>query len=73
MCLLVLYLEVGREMAPINNPAESSNSTHIVLLYLSLLGHTNSHLSVGHCGPCCRLMVAKTVITLQVSNLVKQT
>lgn len=57
-------------MLLINNPAESP---HIPLLYLGLLGDANRHLFVGHGGPLRRLVVAKTVITLQASNLVKQT
>ena len=57
-------------MLLINNPAVSP---HIPLLYLGLLGDANRHLSIGHGGPLRRLAVPKTVITLQVSDLAKQT
>lgn len=50
-------------MQLINNPAESSSSPHIPLLYLSLLGDVNRHLFVGHSGPLRCSVVPKTVIT----------
>lgn len=56
----------------INNLAESSSSARIPLLYLGLLGDANSHFFVAHRGPICCVLMAETVITLQVSNLVKQ-
>lgn len=60
-------------MQLINNPAESSSSPHIPLLYLGLLGDADSNVFVGHSGPLRCFVVPKTVITLQVSDLVKQT
>lgn len=60
-------------MLLISNSAESSTSPHIPLLYLGLLGDANSHLFVGLSGPLRRPVVAKTVITPQVSDLVRQT
>lgn len=60
-------------MLLINNLAESSSSPRIPLLYLGLHGDVNSHLFVGHSGPLRCLVVAKTVIIFQVSNLAKQT
>lgn len=59
-------------MQLINNTAESCNP-RIPLLYLGVLGDADSHLFFGHSGPIRCLVVAKTVIALQVSNLLKRT
>lgn len=57
----------------INNPAASSSSPRITLPYLGLLGDADRNITVGHVGPLGHLAVAKAVITLQISNLVKHT
>lgn len=63
----------GGDTQLINNPAESPSPPHTPLLYLGLLGDADSDAFVGLSGTLRCLVVPKTVITLQVSNLAKHT
>lgn len=60
-------------MLLINNPAESAVSHRITLPYLVLFGDVASHFFVAHSGTICCLWVTETVVTFQISNLVKRT